>query len=333
MMRWLVGSSLRFRFLVVAGGVALMAFGAQQLRGMPVDAFPEFAPPRVEVQTLCLGLTATEVESLVSTPLEESLNGIEGLDVIRSKSVPQLSSIELLFKPGTDLLKARQLVQERVEAATPSLPTWAAPPFEMPATSTTARVMKIGVSAPDISITKLSTIAYWKIRARLLRVPGVANVAIWGEHLQQYQVLVDPMRMQRYGVTLDQAMEVTSSALDSGLLRFADGNRIGTGGFIDTPNQRLVVSHVLPIVTPSDLAQVPVTERAGKTVRLADVASVVDGTMPLAGDAVVNGGPGLLLIVEKYPWGNTLDVTRGVEAAINDMQSAPRTSSRRRCTI
>src|SRR4051812_36501930 len=123
MMRWIIGSSLRFRYLVLAFGVVLLVFGAQQIRGMPAEAFPEFAPPRVEVQTICLGLTATEVEALVSSPLEQSLTGLAGLDVIRSKSVPQLSSIELLFKPGTDLLHARQLVQERVEAATPSLPT------------------------------------------------------------------------------------------------------------------------------------------------------------------------------------------------------------------
>ncbi len=320
MMRWIVGSSLKFRFLVVAAGAGLMVFGAQQLRGMPVDAFPEFAPPRVEVQTLCLGLTATEVESLVSTPLEQSLNGIDGLDVIRSKSVPQLSSVELLFKPGTDLLRVRQLVQERVEAVTPSLPTWAAPPFIMPATSTTARVMKIGVSSKTLSIQDLSTIAYWKIRARLLRVPGVANVAIWGEHLEQYLVQVDPKRLRQHGVTLELTMETTSNALDAGLLRFADGNRIGTGGFIDTPNQRLVVQHVLPIVTPDDLAQVAITRRGGKTVRIGDVADVVKGTQPLAGDAVVNGEPGLLLIVEKYPWGNTLDVTHSVESALKEMQ-------------
>ncbi len=298
----------------------MMVFGAQQLRSMPVDAFPEFAPPRVEVQTLCIGLTATEVESLVSTPLEQTLNGIEGLDVIRSKSVPQLSSVELLFKPGTDLLKVRQLVQERVEELTPSLPTWAAPPFIMPATSTTARVVKIGVSSKTESIQKLSTIAYWKIRARLLRVPGVANVAIWGEHLEQYLVEVDPKRMHERGVTLQAAMEGTSNSLDAGLLRFADGNRIGTGGFIDTPNQRLVIQHVLPIVTPNDLAQVAVKQQDGKTVRLADVATVVKGTQPVAGDAVINGGPGLLLIVEKYPWGNTLEVTRNVEAAIKELQ-------------
>jgi CzcA family heavy metal efflux pump len=320
MMRWIVGSSLKFRYLVVAAGIAVMVFGAQQLRGMPVDAFPEFAPPRVEVQTLCLGLTAPEVEQLVSTPLEQSLNGIEGLDVIRSKSVPQLSSIELLFRPGTNLLHVRQLVQERVTEVTPTLPTWAAPPFVMPAASTTARVVKIGVTAKTLPIAKLSTVAYWKIRARLLRVPGVANVAIWGEHLEQYLVQVDPKRMRQHGVTLEQTMEATSTALDAGLLRFADGNRIGTDGFIDTPNQRLVVQHVLPIVTPKDLAEVAVTKKGGSTVRLGDVATVATGTMPLAGDAVVNGGPGLLLIVEKYPWGNTLDVTRNVEKAIEELQ-------------
>jgi CzcA family heavy metal efflux pump len=320
MMRWVVGSSLRFRYLVVAAGVALMVFGAQQLRGMPVDAFPEFAPPRVEVQTLCLGLTAPEVEQLVTTPLEQSLNGIDGLDVIRSKSVSQLSSVELLFKPGTNILHVRQLVQERVTEVTPTLPTWAAPPTIMPAASTTARVLKIGVSAPHMPIQQLSTLAYWKIRARLLRVPGVANVAIWGEHLEQYLVNVDPKRMRAHGVTLEQTMEATSNALDAGLLRYADGHRIGTGGFIDTPNQRLVVEHVLPIVTPSDLAKVAITQKGGKTVRLSDVATVNDGTIPIAGDAVVNGGPGLLLIVEKYPWGNTLEVTRKAEAAINEMK-------------
>ena len=320
MMRWIVGSSLKFRYVLVAAGAALLVFGAQQLRAMPVDAFPEFAPPRVEVQTLCLGLTAKEVEELVSTPLEQSLTGVPGLDLIRSKSVPQLSSVELLFKPGTDLLHVRQLVQERVTAITPSMPTWAAPPFIMPATSTTARVVKIGLSSKTLSIQDLSTIAYWKIRARLLRVPGVANVAIWGEHLEQYLVEVDPNRMRQQGVSLDTAMEATSNALDAGLLRFADGHRIGTGGFVDTPNQRLVIEHVLPIVTANDLSQIAVRKNGRNVVRLADIANVKIGTMPLAGDAVINGGPGLLLIVEKYPWGNTLDVTHGVESAIKELK-------------
>src|SRR6266540_7233780 len=253
MIRWIVGSSLKFRFIVVAAGIAMMVFGAAQLRAMPVDAFPEFAPPRVEIQTMCLGLSAAEVENLVTVPLEQSLQGMPGLDLVRSKSIGQLSSIELLFEPGTDIFRARQLVSERVAIVGPSLPTWAAPPFVMPPTSTTSRVMKIGVSSKTLSITDLSTIAYWKIRARLLRVPGVANVALWGEHLEQLHVQVDPQRMREQGVTLDRAMEATSDALDAGLLRFSSGAVIGTGGLIDTPNQRIAVRHVLPIVRPDDL--------------------------------------------------------------------------------
>jgi CzcA family heavy metal efflux pump len=190
----------------------------------------------------------------------------------------------------------------------------------MPAVSTTARVMKIGVSSKTHSIQSLSTTAYWKIRARLLRVPGVANVAIWGEHLEQYLVEVDPRRLRQRQVTLEQTMEATSNSLDAGLLRFADGNRIGTGGFVDTPNQRLIVQHVLPIVTAADLANVAIQRAGNNATRLGDVATVKKGTMPLAGDAVVNGRPGILLIVEKYPWGNTLDVTHGVEAAITELQ-------------
>ncbi len=320
MIRWIVGSSLKFRFVVVAAGAALMLFGGQQLRAMPVDAFPEFAPPRVEIQTICLGLSAAEVEGLVTVPLEQTLQGMPGLDLVRSKSIPQLSSIELLFKPGTDIFRARQLVSERVATVGPTLPTWAAPPFIMPTTSTTSRVMKIGISSHNLSITRLSTIAYWKIRARLLRVRGVANVALWGEHLQQLHVLADPKRMQDRGVSLEQVMETTADSLDAGLLRFSSGAVIGTGGFLDTPNQRLAIRHVLPIVTSKNLAKVPVEGTDGGNVRLDEVADVVDGYMPLAGDAVINDGPGLLLVVEKFPWGNTLDVTHGVEEALDEMR-------------
>jgi CzcA family heavy metal efflux pump len=270
-----------------------------------------------------LGLTAEEVEALVTVPLEQALNGVDGLDVMRSKSVPDLSSIDLRFKTGTDLLRARQQVQERIATVLPTLPTWAAPPVMMPPLSSTSRTMKIGLSSPTISLTDMSMIAYWTIRARLLQVPGVANVAIWGERIKMPQVLVDPERMRAHNVTLDQVKEVTSGALDSGLLQFAVGSLIGTGGFIETPNQRLNVQHVSPIVTPEHLAQVPIESRTradGTPLRLADVADVVEGTWPLFGEAVINGGDGLMLIVEKYPWANTLDVTNGVESAINEMR-------------
>src|SRR6478752_4402407 len=125
MMRWIVGVSLRFRFIVVALGVGLMYFGFQRMRDFPVDAFPEFAPPKVEIQTICLGLSPAEVEALVTVPIENALAGVPGVEFLRSKSVPQLSSVTAIFKPGVDEMKARQLVTERVAIATATLPTWA----------------------------------------------------------------------------------------------------------------------------------------------------------------------------------------------------------------
>jgi len=320
MMRWIVGSSLRFRYIVVALAAGMMVFGVVQLRGIPVDVFPEFAPPRVQIQTACLGLSAADVEQLVTVPLEDGLNGIPGLDVMRSASVPQLSSIELIFKLGTDLLQARQLVQERIATVLPTLPTWASPPVMLQPLSATSRVMKIGLSSKTRSLTEMSMISYWTIRARLLRVPGVANVPIWGERLQMLQVQAEPEKMRAHDVSLEQVMETTADALDVGLLKFSNGAVVGTGGFLDTPNQRLQVRHILPIATPKDLSQVVIETQNGKALRLGDVAQVVEGHQPLAGDAVINDGPGLMLIVEKLPWANTLDVTRGVEQALRELQ-------------
>jgi CzcA family heavy metal efflux pump len=298
----------------------MLIFGSGQLRSMPVDVFPEFAPPKVEVHTICFGLSATDVEALVTIPLEQALSGVPGLDVMRSKSVPQYSSIVMLFQPGTDIMAARQLVQQRMAEVTASLPTWAAPPVMLQPLSSTSRIMKIGISSDDLDLMELSMIAYWKIRARLLDVPGVANVAIWGERLQQMQVQVDPARMLEHDVSLNDVMEVTADSLDAGLLRFSEGAVIGTGGFIDTPNQRLAIQHVLPLLTPDDLAQVPIETEGGTVLRLGNVASVVWDHQPLIGDAVINDGPGLMLIVEKLPWGNTLEITRQVEAALDELR-------------
>jgi Cu/Ag efflux pump CusA len=264
MMRWIVGSSLRFRYIVVALAAAMMALGIVRLRDIPVDVFPEFAPPRVEIQTPCLGLTAADVESLITVPLEDALSGVPGLDDMRSKSVPQLSSIELIFKQGTDLIHARQLVQERIATVVPTLPTWASPPFMMQPVSATSRVMKIGLSSRTRSLIDMSMISYWTIRARLLRVPGVANVAIWGERLQMLQVQADPERLRSHHVSLERVMETTSDALDVGILQFSDGSVVGTGGSIETPNQRLQVRHVLPVVTPKDLPRSPSRTRTAR---------------------------------------------------------------------
>lgn len=322
-MRWIVAASLRYRYLIVFMAVVLMAFGISRLTNSAVDVFPEFAPPKVEVQTLSTGLSASAVEELVTVPLEQALYGVPGLDVMRSRSVPDLSDIVLIFKPGTDLIKARQLVNERLQSVYPTLPTWAAPPVMIQPLSSTSRAMKIGISSDTIDIKDLSMVAYWKIRARLLEVPGVANAPIWGERIKMPQVQVDLEKLNTYGVPLEEVMDVTADALDVGLLQFSEGSVIGTGGFIDTPNQRIGIRSVLPIVTPETLAQVPINDRKkadGSALTLGDVGDVVWDTWPLFGDAVIDGGPGLMMIVEKLPWANTLDVTRGVEEAIDQMR-------------
>ena len=320
MMRWIVESSLRFRFVFVAIGAVLVYLGFLRLQELPIDVFPEFAPTKVEIQTICLGLSPAEVESLVTVPLENALSGIPGIGQLRSKSVSDLSSVVMIFKPGVDELKARQLVTERVAIATASLPTWAAPPHMMPPLSSTSRVMKIGVTSKDKSVMDLSMLAYWTIRARLLGVPGVANVAIWGEQLKMLQVVVDPEKLAKLGVTLDNVQEEVSDALDVGLLRYSGGAHIGTGGFIDTPNQRMEVLHTSSGQTPEALAQVPIKTRDGRLLKLGDVATLMYAPPGMIGDAVINDGPGLMLIVEKFPWGNTLEVTHGVEAALNAMK-------------
>ena len=321
MMRAIVSSSLKFRYIVVALAIALMVYGVSRVREMPVDVFPEFAPPLVEIQTPTLGLSAEEVETLVTIPLEETLQGVPGLATMRSKSVEQLSSIKMIFEPGTDLILARQVVAERVALATPGLPTWSSPPFMLQPLSATSRVMKIGMSSKEHSVIDMSMIAYWKMRDRLLKVPGVANIAIWGERLQMLQVQVEPERMQAGGVTLNEVVEATSQALDVGLVQYAEGTFVGTGGFIETDGQRLSIHLKESIVTPEDLGQVALkVSDTGETLRLNDVAQVVEDHQPLIGDGVINHDIGLLLIVEKFPWGNTLEVTRGVEEAIDEMR-------------
>src|SRR5215204_6898575 len=312
-MRWIVGSSLRFRSLALFPAAALMVFGIRQTPTADLDLFPEFAPPMVEIQTIAVGNSSEQVEELITVPLENQLNGIPGLEEMRSKSVIDLSQIQLIFSRDTDYYEARQLVQERLTAASPDLPTWASPPFMMPPLSSTTRILKIGITSDELNMREMSVVAYWKIRQELLRVDGVANVMIYGEQLKQQHVQVDPELLAEHGVSLQQVMDQTADSLDAGLLRYSEGAVIGTGGFVEQGGQRLDVQNVLPIVTPDDLAKVPLEGSDGKNLRLDDVANVKWDSQPLSGDAVINDGRGLMLIVQKFPNANTLEVTRGVE--------------------
>lgn len=321
-LHWIVAISLRYRYLVAFIAVLLIIFGVAQVRAMPIDVFPEFAPPQVEIQTPCLGLSAEEVEQLVTAPMEEAFAGLPGLDIMRSKSVEQLSSIKLIFERGTDLMEARQAIQERMSLVTPTLPTWAAPPHMLPPLSSTARTVKIGIRSDTLSVVDLSMITYWTIRERLLRVPGVANVAIWGERIDIPTVEVDPKRLAAENVTVTEVMQAMSDSLDSGMVLYSEGSVIGTGGYLDTPEQRLPVFYESTIQNEADLSRIAIEGRQksdGTPMRIADVADVSRGTWPMIGDAVVNDGEGLLLIVEKFPWANTVAVTDGVEKAMAEM--------------
>ena len=326
MFRWIVGKSLKFRYLVLACAVGLMYFGIGQIQKMPVDVFPEFAPPMVEIQTPCLGLSPEEVESLVTVPLEQVLAGVPELEVVRSKSVPDLSAIKMYFKAGTDLLLARQMVQERISSIVPTLPSWASPPVMLPPLSATSRMMKIGISSKTRSVIDLSMITYWTIRQRIMRVPGVANIAIWGERLEMLNVNVVPEQLRRHKITLNEVMEATADTLDVGLFQFSEGHHVGSGGWVETPNQRLQIRHVLPLarkydnVTAEELANVPIAVRDGKQILMKDVAEVVIDHQPMIGDGIINDEEGLLLIVEKFPWGNTLQVSREVEKALDALR-------------
>ncbi|HSV68271.1 MAG TPA: efflux RND transporter permease subunit [Mycobacteriales bacterium] len=316
MMRWIVGSSLRSARLVVAAAVALLAVGIIQLRHAPVDAYPEFVPPTVQIQTEALGLSAAEVEQLITVPLEQDLlNGVPWLDKITSESRTGLSSIDLVFEAGTNVLRARQMVQERLSQAH-ALPAVGSPPIMIQPLSSTSRVMMIGLSSKELSLIDMSVLARWKIRPKLMGIPGVASVAIWGQRDRQLQVQVDPDRLRQYGISLNQVIDTAGNALWVSPLTFVEASTPGTGGFIDTASQRFGVQHILPITSPAQLASVTVEDSGGRRLRLGDVAHVVEDHQPLIGDAVLDGAPSLMLVIQKFPEANTLAVTKAVEEAM-----------------
>ena len=302
-MRAILSTVLRLRVVVTLAAVVFLVWGAWSTRETPVDVFPEFAPPRVEVQTEAPGLSTTEVEALVSVPIENALVGVTGLATLRSKSVLGLSSVLLIFREGTDLLQARALVQERLGRA--QLPATARPPVILAPLSSTSRVLKVGVWSETLSQMELTDLVRWTLRPRLMAVPGVANVAVWGQRDRQLQVRVDPDRLRAHGVRLDDVLRASRDAVAP-----------AAGGFVDTPNQRLPVTHAAGATTASELGEVAVTQRGLSPLRLADVADVVEDHPPPIGDAVINDRPGILLIVEKQPGANSVTVTRGVEAAL-----------------
>jgi len=318
MLRRLVAAAVHQRRTLAVLVVLLLAGAAIALPRAKTDALPEFGPPTVEVQTEALGLSATEVEQLVTGPIERMLlNGLPFLKTVRSTSVPSLSSVDLIFEPGTSLFTARQLVQERLTVSF-ELPNVSKPPAMLQSTSASNRLMMVGLTSPRLSLIDMSVLAKFDIAPRLLGVPGVAKVALWGENDLQLQVQVDPQKLRDRGVTLDQVIASTGNGVFTSPLTYLEASTPGNGGFVETNNQRLAVQHLLPVQSPADVGKFRIQDNTAG-VKLSDVATVVEDHQPLIGDASVHGGPGLVLVIEKLPGANTMKVTNAVNAALDAM--------------
>lgn len=309
MLKKLIYAAVNARIFVLLIALALIVFGLNSIKEAPLDVFPEFAPIKVEIQTEAPGLSSLEVEQLISLPLEQAVNGTPQLKTLRSKSVLGLSSVVMLFEEGTNLSEARNAVQERLSLASSRLPVVTKPPVMLPALSSLSRMLKIGVSSKKLNQMEISSLVMWTIRPRLMSVPGVANVAVWGQRDKQLQVLVNPEKLRASGITIAQILKATG-----------DASSIEAGGFVDSPNQRIAIRHTNLKTQPEDLAKTVVDFKNGAPILLGDIAEIVIGYPPPIGDAVINHGDGLLLIVEKHPNANTIEVTNNIEAAIAELK-------------
>jgi len=305
MLRPIVQFCLSYRLIVLLLAAVVLEWGAEATRRAPWDVFPEFAPPQVVVQTEAPGLSSEEVEQLVTVPIESAVNGLNAIDVLRSSSAEGLSVVTIIFHAGTDILTARQLVNERLVAAKSQLPAIVQPPRLTPLKASTSHLLTVGVTSDRLSLMALRTLADWTLRRRLLAVPGVAQVEVFGGDEREYQILIDPLRLQQYDVTLDAVLAAAR-----------DATGFGGAGFVETANQRLPIRQRTRITAPADLAAVPVRYQRGVPLTLGRLADVRLGPAPKAGDAAIDGQAGVLLIVHKQLAANTLRVTHDVEAAI-----------------
>jgi CzcA family heavy metal efflux pump len=309
MLNAIVRFSLRFRGVVVALACALLGYGVFSLLRSSYDAFPDFAPPEVSVQTEAPGLSPEQVEVLVTQPIENSINGATGIGSLRSRSIQGLSDVTVVFRAGTDIYRDRQLVAERLSAIANELPTGVQPPLMTPLTSSTAWVMEVDFTSDKQSLMELRTIADWTIKPHILAVPGVAGVEVNGGDVRQLQFQFDPQRLVQYGASVE---DVIAAA------RQATGVR--GGGFIENANQRIILQTEAPSATPAQLAATVLVHHNGANVTLGDVASVQEAPAPRIGAASVGGKRGVSMIIDAAYGTNTLEVTQGIDKALDELQ-------------
>jgi CzcA family heavy metal efflux pump len=311
MLTAIVQFSLRFRGAVIALACVLTAYGLYALARAKYDVFPEFAPPQVVIQTEAPGLAPEQAEVLVTQPIENVIGGVPGIESLRSNSIQGLSVVKVTFSPNSDIYLNRQLIAERLSSLAKQLPEGVAAPVMTPLTSSTGTVLVSGVTSDKRSPMELRTIADWVVKQRLLSVPGVAKVTVFGGEVKQLQIQLRPDRLIQYNLTIE---DVSVAA------RKATGVR--GAGFIDNQNQRLVLQSEGQSLIPDQLARTVIVYQNGASVTLGDVAQVVEAPEPAIGAAAIMGGSGVVLVVSAQYGANTLEVTQKVEQVLEELRPA-----------
>jgi CzcA family heavy metal efflux pump len=311
MLRRLIELSLGSRGVVITLAVGLIVYGIFVAKNAKLDVFPDFVQPQVTVQTEAPGLAPEQVEALVTRPVENALSGAGDLDSVRSESIQGLSVVTAVFKEGTEIYKARQMIAERLVQVGGELPVGVVAPVMEPLTSSTMDLLKFGLTSDKISPMALRTFADWTVRPKLLSVPGVAAVKVFGGEVRQLQIQVQPDRLLAFQVSVSDVLAAARSATG-----------VRGAGFIETPAERLVIQTEGQSLTAAQLGEVVVTQHDGRSVRLKDVAAVVTAGEPKFGDALINGKPGVLMTTASQYGANTMDATLGVEAALDEMKPA-----------
>ncbi len=310
MLNRLIEFSLRNRLFVLAAAALLLVYGGTALVKLPVDVFPDLNRPTVTILTEAPGLAPEEVETLVTWPMETSINGAPGVKRVRSNSGIGLSILFVEFDWGMDIYRARQLVQERLQLAVEKLPEGVTPVLG-PISSIMGEIMLIGLSSEGGKTAPMDvrSIADWTVRQRLLTIPGVSQVIPIGGGVKQYQVLASPEKMAAYGVTLKQVTDA------------AEKSQVNTaGGFLEGANQEALVRNIGRTTLLDDIANSVVESRNGVPILLKDVAEVQFGKQVMRGDAGVNGAPAVIVSVQKQPGVDTIKLTAEVEKALAEIQ-------------
>lgn len=306
MLNRLIHFSIDNRFLVLCLATIFVAAGVYLGAQMDVDVLPDFAPPKVEIQTECPGLVAQEVESLVSMPIEAAVNGTPGLASVRSISMAGISKLSVVFQDGTNIYTDRQLIQEKLQLVRGLLPVSCGAPTMEPVTSELGDILKVGIISDKLSPLELRSLCDFDVRNRLLSVPGVARVLIFGGDQKQFQVLIDPDQLRSKGVSLDQLAAAVRAC-----------NAVSPDGFLVTADMQIPIRGLLRVDDVQEIKNSVVTQRNGVPILVRHVASVLEGGAFPVGDAVVNGQRGVEFIVTKQPGVGTLDVERRAQATLN----------------